>query len=314
MSITNKPKEIKLRAIKIENNDINKKNSGLLSILTSKLEKSKAKERIMILNQDDPKKEEDLISDYQIKKDVYISGAMLRIMESSDSPSIPDDLFNETKFVISELDKLEIGNSKIYKDHYYFLLNNNYIITNLPGVYTITRFQTYINWLLEKERDNNLFEFTPLMMFREEIKLSELRNIKIQDPIVKEPQRPNEIGGKRILELSKDLIYSLLKDVHSFSDVALEKIVSAELLIKFKKSKDISKEEYQKILGAYMKPISDTENVIFVPKKGSPIKSSEILRVKIVNVELTESNKISEPQLLQEMEKYLNEIKTEYEI
>ena len=63
----------------------------------------------MILNQDDPKKEEDLISDYQTKNDLHLSGAMLRIMESSETPSIPDNLFDETKFVISELDKLEIG-------------------------------------------------------------------------------------------------------------------------------------------------------------------------------------------------------------
>lgn len=314
MTTTKKPKEIKLRAFKIENNDINKKNSGLLAILSSKLEKSKAKERIMLLNQDDPKKEEDLISDYQVKIDMHISGAMLRIMESSETPSIPDTLFDETKFVISELDKLEIGNSKIYKDHYYFLLNNNYIITNLPGAYSITRFQTYINWLLENERGNNLFEFTPLIVVRDDITLSELKNIKIKDPVSKEPQTPNEVNSKKILGLSKDLIYNLFKDVQSFQDIALEKIVSAELLIKFKKSKDISKEEYQRILGAYMKPISDIENVTFVPKKGSPIKSSEILRVKSVNIELTESNKLSEPQLLQEMEKYLNEIKTLYEI
>jgi hypothetical protein len=313
MTIKNKPREIKLRAFKIENIDINKKNSGLLPILSKRLEKSKAKERIMILNQDDPKKEEDLISDYQTKNDLHLSGAMLRIMESSETPSIPDNLFDETKFVISELDKLEIGNSKIYKDHYYFLLNNNYIITNLSGGYTITRFQTYINWLLENERGDNLFEFTPLIVVRDDITVSELRNIKITDPISKHPQTPNEVGAKKIFDLSKDLIFNLFKDVKSFQDIALEKVISAELLIKFTKSKDISKEEYQRILGAYMKPIGDIENVTFVPKNGKPIKSSEILRVKSVNIDLTESNKLSEPQLLQEMEKYLNEIKAIYE-
>jgi hypothetical protein len=166
---------------------------------------------------------------------------------------------------------------------------------------------------LENERGDNLFEFTPLIVVRDDITVSELRNIKITDPISKHPQTPNEVGAKKIFDLSKDLIFNLFKDVKSFQDIALEKVISAELLIKFTKSKDISKEEYQRILGAYMKPIGDIENVTFVPKNGKPIKSSEILRVKSVNIDLTESNKLSEPQLLQEMEKYLNEIKAIYE-
>ena len=106
----------------------------------------------------------------------------------------------------------------------------------------------------------------------------------------------------------------MFKEVETLKNIELEKFVSAELLIKFSKPKDITKEEYQKFLGAYLKPISDTENVIFVPKKGSPIKSSEILEVKTVKIDLTESNKISEPNLFQEIEKYLIELIEKNEI
>lgn len=314
MHTPKKPKEIKLRIFKIENNDITKKDSGLLSMLSNKLDNSKAQDRRMILNQDDPKKEEDLISDYQIRSNILISGAMLRIMLSSEAPSIPDNLFDEKRIVISELDQLEIENSSIYKDHYYFLLNNNYVVTNLPGNYTITRFQTYINWLLEIDRESFFFEFTPMTVLHDDIKLSDLRNIRIQDPSSNNFPADREVSTKKILDLSKTFIFNFLKDVKSFPDIEIDKIISAELLIKFKKSKDLSNEEYQKILGAYLKPICDTENVIFVPKKGSPIKGSEILKIKTVMIEFTESNKVSEPQLLQEMEKFLKEVQNEQKI
>lgn len=316
MEKNDKQKEIKLRAFKIENNVISKKNSGLLELLLPKLENSKVKDRLMLLNKDDPKKEEDLISDYNKTKEEFITGAMLRIMESSETPSIPDNLFDESKFVISELNLLEVEESKIYKDHYYFLLNNHYIITNLQGSSTITRFQTYINWLLQEERGSHLFEFNPLMVVRGDLQLNELKHIKVQDHITNKANedKTESISQRKIVGLTKDLIFNLFKEVETLKNIELEKFVSAELLIKFSKPKDITKEEYQKFLGAYLKPISDTENVIFVPKKGSPIKSSEILEVKTVKIDLTESNKISEPNLFQEMEKYLIELIEKNEI
>lgn len=311
MTNSNKPKEIKLRAFRIENKEISKSNSGLLALLSERLEKSTAKDRIMRLNQDDSNKEEDLIIDYQIKNNIHTSGTMLRIMDSSDSPSIPDDLFDNAKINISSLDSLDTGNSKVYKDHYYFLLNNDYVITNLAGGSTVARLQTYINWILEKERGETLFELTPLTIVHNDLKIDDIKSIKIQDPTSNKSGVANNFGSKKISDLSKEFILGLMRDVKSLSEIELEKIVSAELLIRFKKSKDISKEEYQKILGAYMKPISDTENVIFVPKKGSPIKGSEILRIKIVKIETTETNKVSEPQLLQEMESFLTDIQNE---
>ena len=308
---SNKPKNVKLRAFRIENDDPKKSNSGLLALLQAKLEASKVKDRKMLLNQDDPRKEEDLICDYSPQNKDFLSGTILRIMASSDLPSIPDNLFDKAKIVINDLDELAVGSSSVYKDHYYFLLNNNYVIISLLGT-TITRFQTYINWYLNPERGSTLFQFTPLTVLHESIKMEDLRSIKVQDPIVSSEQGKNsEVGSKKIKDISRDFILQFIQDVKGLKDIELDKIISAELLIKFKKPKGMDKEEYQKILGAYMKPISDTDNVIFIPKKGSAIKGSEILKEKNVDIELTESGKLSEPQLLQEMEKFLSEIQNE---
>lgn len=49
----------------------------------------------MRLNADDPKNEEDLVSDYDVKENQLVSGVVLRIMPSDDVPDIPDELFDQ---------------------------------------------------------------------------------------------------------------------------------------------------------------------------------------------------------------------------
>lgn len=309
MTTFKRQKSLKLRAFVIENNELSKADSGLLLMMENKLKTSIAKERRMLLNPDDPNNEEDLISDYSIRQGVRVTGAMLRIMASSDLPNIPDELFDEKTINITKLDKLEVGASSVYKDHYYFLLNKKYLVTNLPGNTTITKFQTYINWYLENERKSTLFEFTPLIELKNQIMVSELKSIRIQDSS-RFPTQQDEVNQK-ITKISLDFLLDLLNDVKGLKDIQLDRVISAELLIKFKKPKQMNKEEYQKILGAYMKPISDTDNVVFMPKKGRPIKGTQILKEKVVSVEITESGKISEPQLFQEMEMFLTDIDDE---
>lgn len=45
-------------------------------------------------------------------------------------------------------------------------------------------------------------------------------------------------------------------------------MLSAKLVVSFSKPKKMTEEEYEKELSAYMKPISDTENVVFNTKMG----------------------------------------------
>lgn len=82
---------------------------------------------------------------------------------------------------MKELDAIHTKSSNIYKEHYYSMLNNKYLKTTLSGNKPITRFQTYINWLLDKERGTKLFEFTPIIKPAPEVRLRDLKEIKISD-------------------------------------------------------------------------------------------------------------------------------------
>lgn len=161
METVNKDKQVTLRSFTIENNDLAKVDSGLLGLLSIKLQNSKAKERRMFLNSDDPLREEDLISDYSVNKNIHVSGAILRIMPGMDAVSIPDELFDKEKIVFADLNSFDAKTSSIFKDIQYFLLNDNTLITCWFGNKTIKSIQTYINWLLEPERGKIFLNLHP---------------------------------------------------------------------------------------------------------------------------------------------------------
>ena len=296
-------KKIYLRAFKIENSDITRSSLDVKELLEAKLGSTMVSDRRMTLNSND--NEEDLICDYHVSNN-FVFAAILRIKPSGEMPNIPDALFNDNKFLISELDELEVESSIVYKDHYYFLMNNEFLITNLPRTTTIARLQTYINYILEEERESTIYEFTPLIKQSPQYRLQDLKTVKIQDPAIN--VLDGDEGGSETRSLSLWSVMDLLSSVRGIDSHKLDQIVSAELTLKFKKPRDMSANDYQRIIGAQLKPLSDAENVTFVPKVGSPVKGSEIMVTKNVEIEQIESGKLSEQHLRQEMELFLREL------
>ncbi|AMD84118.1 hypothetical protein SAMN05444369_10883 [Capnocytophaga haemolytica] len=299
-----KPKNVKCRAFRISTNNFTDNAKSIFSLLCEQLPKSKANERRMRLNTKDESREEDLICDYEISEGV-IFGTLLRIKSSDNIPEIPEEVFEENIVHLEQLRDLDVNSSLFYKDHYYFLLNDKYLIVTLRGNITITHFQTYTNWLLESLRANTLFEFTPIIKENPNISLSDLKSLRIQDPVRKEEDNFDLTETKSI---SFKLLREMLTDVLSFDEVKASEVISAELLLKFSKPKKMKEKDYQNYFGAQLKPISDLENVTFITKKGKTIKGDEMQEMQEFKVETTDSGKISEPELKQAMEKYLREL------
>ena len=153
--------KVKLRAFEIINSDINKAQSDLEDKLRSFLNAStETNGRRMILNAEDPQQEEDLISDFPkiLEAPNPIFCTMLRVALGNNVQHVNSELFSKPKFTIADLKNSIVDAEAIYLNHYYFSTSNNFLVTTLKGNLTITRLQTYLNWLLE-----DLYEISPFV-------------------------------------------------------------------------------------------------------------------------------------------------------
>lgn len=304
---------VKLRAFEIVNTNINSLSSDVGDKLRIYLDNSKdANERRMLLNSEDPQKEEDLISNFTSNSENNITFCtMLRVALGNNVQHIDMNLFNEKLFTIDQLNKVTLNSEAIYKNHYYFSMNNNFLVTNLQGNITITRLQTYLNWLL-----NGLYEINPLVSKELLPSLSEIKDVTIRDSNIYPQSASNEEKtSKSFFDLGKvalEFIKSALVDSQKLSDIELEQMISAKLVIEFKKPKKTDTDEIKRAFGALLKPVSDLDNFEFTTRQNKKItKGKEVLRTKEIHIETTESGLLNEAHLSQEMAKFILELENE---
>lgn len=303
-------KNIKLRAFRIDNPFVTEMDSGVLKLLAQILDEgSTAQSRRMKLNEQD--EDEDLLSDFAWQKDkFYVFGMMLRIIPGDNGGRISDDLFSHNKINISELVTPEKAVS-LYKEHYYFAINNTHLVTNLSGSYSIDRLETYINWLLESVRKGKIFAFTPEMTLPDELKLSEIKDIEIggSSKVIANVKEEENFVTK-IQDLASDVVTRLFKEVPTLNEIQQNQLISAKLILKLNgKPKDMSKEDFQRIMGSIVKPMSSDSGISVTSKSGKKYRGDSIKKVKDVIVETTSQNRIVEEQLKQKMELFLSELK-----
>ncbi len=319
MSEKIKNKRVLLRAFKIKNSMLSSSDSKIKERLIKKLEfYKKSQDRCMDLNENDLSDEKDLISNYEnysVEQSLFCT--LLRMSIGSEVQHITKNLLNRIKFNIENLESENLETAAIYKDHFYFSIKGDYLVTGmLAGNRTIKPLQTYLSWFLKDEN----FELTPVIKPPSEYKLSDLKSANFSDITIKHDSKEKTSSslnetGKQVTNINKfvlDKITSLFKDNISLNDVDLSQVISAELIIKFKKPKEMTNEEYEDKFGALLKPVSDVESIKFQTKdKKTEVSGKDLLHTKIIYVEETQNGFINEQELMQEMGKYLKELKDE---
>ncbi|KAA6208113.1 hypothetical protein [Avibacterium paragallinarum] len=307
-------KQIKLRAFEIVNNTVTK-DLQIASLLKQKLDTStSSNERRMLLNEGDPKREEDLISHFNTDKNNVIFATMLRIAPGNNVQHINEELFERANFSIRDLLNARLDTSAIYKNHYYFLLSNRFVVTNLPARTTITRLQTYLNWLLDE-----LIELNPIIEIKEKYDLSNVKSFVIQDPGNDNNTNIDETAAdnynlsvvskfKDITGLAIDRIKELFADAEDLDDVDFSQLVSAKLLIQIKQPTKNSPEDVKRAFSAILKPVSDLDNISFKTRSGTTVTGSQLQKTKQVDVDTTDSGTLNEQTLFQQMELFIKEL------
>lgn len=307
-------KQIKLRAFEIANNAISK-NLQVANLLKQKLDSStSSNERRMLLSEDDPKKEEDLISHFNTDRNNVVFATMLRIAPGDNVQHIDETLFQKANFSISDLLNAKLNTSAIYKDHYYFLLSNRFIVTNLSSRTTITRLQTYLNWFL-----GELLELNPIIELKEEYDLSNVRSLVIQDPENKNTTNIDSTAkdntNSTVVSKFKDITHfaiehvkELFADAEDLDEIDFSQLVSAKLLIQIKKPTKNSPEDVKKAFSAMLKPVSDLDNISFKTRNGTSVTGNQLQKIKQVEVDTTDTGKLNEQTLFQQMELFIKEL------
>lgn len=304
---------IKLRAFKIENANLTDANSGILSMLQNVLTASStAQQRRMKLNEEDA--DEDLLSNFvwQQNRD-YLFGMMLRIIPADNGGVIDSHLFAQPTITIAEVNSGNPDQSQ-YKDHYYFALNNNHLVTNLSGSYNIDRLQTYINWLLGPVRGTRLFEFNPVTKLPDGIRLSEIRGIEFSNGSGSQTVTAGITATEnnpaiKMQELTSSLLDWIFSDTSDFSEIERDQIITAKLLLTVKsKPKEMAREDYQRVMGAVTRQITNDSGIAVLAKNGNKYTGEAVKVIRDVLIERTTGNRIVEEQLKQKMELLLSEL------
>lgn len=308
-------KKIMLRAFKIENSAFSVSHSGILSCLEQILTStSRAGDRRLQLNEQD--EDCDLLSNFEWRhNNSNLFGMMMRIIPAENGGLIASDLFEHNTIAITDVDAGSSGQTQ-YKDHFYFALNNEYLVTNLAGNVNITRLQTYLNWLLVAVRGERLFQFTELTKVPEGVELASINQIEIRGggSILNAPVTSQESTTltRSISNLSAAVLSQIVNDTDSLEDIQNSQVIEAKLLLRIKrKPKEMAQEEYQRVMGAIVTNISNDEGIVVRTKDGNKYTGEAIKVKKEVEVERTSGNRIVEEQLKQKMEEFLIELRTQ---
>lgn len=309
-------KKLTLRAFRIENPSLTEVHSNILGLLQQVLtDSSTAAQRRMTLNAEDP--DRDLLANFTWgQNNAYMFGMMLRVIPADNGGVMDENLFNQPIITLAQVNEGDSSQSQ-YKDHYYFALNNSYLVTSLAGNINIDRLQTYINWLLEKVRGERLFQFIELTKLPNGIPLSDIKDIQFVgggNVVSTTPTESEQTTiSTRLCKVTNSIIEQLLGgDTENLERIRTNQLIEAKLVLKLKsKSKNISTDEYQNVMGALVTNLTNDSGIVVHTKTGNSFTGEAIKVKKPVKIECVAANRIVEEQLKQEMEQFLIEVRSQ---
>ena len=298
-------KSVKLRAFRIsQTSELTSDDSALISLLQQVLtSRSIVQDRSMRLNQNE--NEEDVMPFFKWNSEKsFVFGLVMRVLKNDITQGIPSEFYNRDSFSISDIDGTE--GIDTCKSFYYIALNKDFLITNLRGNLPVNRVEAYLNFLVKEQR-RVIYSFTPVMTIPEGFPLYKIKKISIGDGI---SLRTSTGGiGSTIKSLSKDVLSHLLGENPDLTELMKNDIIQASLIIKFRKRPaEMTKEEYERLLGQIAHPLSDDKEFYIETKQGRKITVEEIRREKQVVVDTTETGRYNEINLMHEMERFITEL------
>ena len=272
---------------------------------------STVSERMMPVNKNSSDKF-DLISNYLIiDNGKAIAGTCLRIANSKAVPVISEALLSRKQFTLNSINGNAKDDEKTCLDYFYFCLSDEHLIITLDKRSSVTRFETYINWLLSTSESGEDITFVPVVD-ENRLSLADIKKItiggKYNIPVNKEETAVERTFASKVIGITDTVLKSLLSDTSDLAELMASDICSADLVIKFSKPRSMSREEYlRKTAGAILKPLEDPDGIRFATN-GKKISGSQALKSEEVEVDCDTNGALSEQNVYQTMFRKLKEL------
>lgn len=296
------PTKIKLRFFKTTSHEVTEPESTIFQRLRAKLEGTRIDSRIIQVHPNVENSDEDVLSYFVILQGGYLFGMIMRVSAKESVKAVPVNFTNLENLRFSELHEVrDETHNKYCTSHYYFMLKGNYLVSDLPRGMTITRFQDFINKLIDQEEQ---YSYVPILN-TSNIAMNEVAKIVVHDKTVaqNEGETAKKVIGK-IRAARNYILKKLAPQMPSLASLDRKNIFSADLTIKAKRPRRMELEEYNRQLSALLQPIADASNVHVYTKKGVITGDQLALNEEI---EINENDDVTfENALMNQMKVQLN--------
>lgn len=310
-------KEVKLYAYSVYSSEskLTVSHATLTKWLSEKLKDSTLDKRCMVLNSMDKDSDEDFIGDFSDSKDNEpVFGTLFRMTPSENIPSFTDDILKQTTISLSQLENLLVksGGKKAYKNHLYFYITDEVIITNSSSA---KKLEVYLNWYLKDYLTDISIDIRPRVEKVSKTTLGSLKKVNIAEPKKVNKGKSTEMAKSSttvktlaIVDAVKDKVLSLLMHDYGLDKLTADNfndVVRVQLSILIAQNTDLlpNEEAARKTLESVLNVVQN-DAIEFVGPNGQRIKSEEMKVGKTVQIELNSNGFLNEHELYSEMKKF----------
>lgn len=189
------------------------------------------------------------------------------------------------------------------KDYYYFLLTNKYLVSNIRTTYPVSRITNYLNAIMGSD-----YKFKDIITSPPNINISDIKKIEINDIL------NIDLEGKETKLINipnfQDMLSYFFDNNETLKSLQENGILKAQMLLTVnKKPKDMSQEDYKRLLSGVITPLKEDVNASILTKSNERINSDNLKLTKTVQISIESNKKLNEEQLQIEMSTFAKEQK-----
>ena len=293
--------------IKTSSTSIGYQEEGLLSLLKKKVEGSLIADRKIDENKEDADSASIIMNSFEFGKN-HCFGSIIKVKDGNETELLPKTFLEKNSVSLEELSSLDSDSFAIVYQ-YYFMLNNQLLVTDFYNNSETYPFEVYLNQLLKNDRDC-LYELVPYIDQHPNIKPDQIKNCALADSYLNQQVGDETLGVTKNLSLKGEIIQMFFGEIDNIGGYKISDIVNPRLVFDVLKPKKISDEDFSNCVGRILKSVTNPDDLITELKGGAgKVKGGKLLKTQKVTVGITNNGYVDESSYSLMMEKFLESMK-----